>query len=185
MSGKKGELTHFKVKKRKINKMRLILLIIVGIVIAYFVGSALKIVRLTQEKAEVEQKNQQLKETIEDMNQELDIIHSDQYMERLARKRLKLVRANEILFILPNLRTNEDDEEVGPMDMAQQEALDMVEAKKAEDAKKAEEEAAQEEADKDKKNGDQEDQDKSGDAEKSDNDSGENSEGDKDGGQDG
>ena len=146
MSKKKGDLTRFKVKKRKVNKMRLFLLVIVGLVVAYFVISALKIVRLNNEKAEVEQKNQELKETIEDLNQELEIISSDQYMERLARKKLKLVRSNEILFILPNLRTNEEDEEMGPTDIAQKEAEDLVEAKKIEDAKKAEEEAKKAEA---------------------------------------
>ena len=135
---------------------------VVGIVVAYFVVSAVKIVNLNNEKAEVEKKNEELKETVEDLNQQLEIINTDKYMESLARKRLKLVHSNEILFILPDLRVNEDDETVGPTDLAMDEAQRLAEAKKAEEKEKAKEE----EESKDDKSGDESEKDKDQDKDK-------------------
>lgn len=141
---------------------------VIGLVVAYFVVSAVKIVNLNKEKAEIEEKNKELKETVEDLTQQLEIINTDRYMEGLARKRLKLVHANEILFILPDLRVNEDDETVGPTDMAIQEAQKLVEAKEAEEAEKAKEEEekakSEEKSEDDSKDKDSEDKDKSDDS---------------------
>ena len=140
----------FKVKKKKINVLRLALVGIVALVVVYFVVSAVKIVNLEKERAEIEEKNKELKETVEDLNQQLEIISTDKYMEGLARKRLKLVHSNEILFILPDLRVNENDETVAPTDMAMEEAQRMVDAKEAEDAEKAKEEKESKDKDKSK-----------------------------------
>ena len=90
----------------------------------------------------MKKKNKRLTETVEDLKQQLEIINTDKYMEGLARKRLKLVHSNEILFVLPDLRVNNEDEAVGPTDMALEEAQNLVDEKEAEEAEKA---AAEEE----------------------------------------
>lgn len=176
-----------KFKRRKINKTRLALLVVVGLVVAYFVVSALKIIRLNEEKAQVEATNKELKETVEDLTQQLEVINSPQYMERLARKKLKLVRSNEILFILPDIRANAEDEEMGPTDMAQTEAHEMAEAKKAEEEKKAQEEAQAEAENKDKDKSDDESKDDKADDKDSKDDKGDKDSGDssEDGGNNG
>ena len=139
---KSTKLAKFGAKKRKINILRLALILVVGLVIAYFVVSAVKIVNLNKERAKVEEENKRLTETVEDLKQQLEIINTDKYMEGLARKRLKLVHSNEILLVLPDLRVNNEDEAVGPTDMALEEAQNLVDEKEAEEAEKA---AAEEE----------------------------------------
>ncbi|MBQ5440699.1 MAG: septum formation initiator family protein, partial [Firmicutes bacterium] len=139
---KSTKLAKFGAKKRKINILRLALILVVGLVVAYFVVSAVKIVNLNKERAKVEEENKRLTETVEDLKQQLEIINTDKYMEGLARKRLKLVHSNEILFVLPDLRVNNEDEAVGPTDMALEEAQKLVDEKEAEEAEKA---AAEEE----------------------------------------
>ncbi|MBO5994870.1 MAG: septum formation initiator family protein [Firmicutes bacterium] len=149
--------TKFKGKKKKLNVLRLALVLVVALVVVYFVLSAVKIVNLNKERAEIEEENQKLKETVEDLNQQLDIINTDKYMEGLARKRLKLVHSNEILFVLPDLRVNEDDETVAPTDMAMEEAQRLVDEQEAEEADKAKEEKSKKKdksKDKDKKDKD-------------------------------
>ena len=143
--------TKFKAKKKKINVLRLALVGVVALVVVYFVISAVKIVNLNKERAEIEEQNKELKETVEDLNQQLEIINTDKYMEGLARKRLKLVHSNEILFILPDLRVNEDDETVAPTDMAMEEAQRLVDEKEAkEEADKSKEEKSKDKDSKDK-----------------------------------
>ena len=143
--------TKFKAKKKKINVLRLALVGVVALVVVYFVMSAVKIVNLNKERAEIEEQNKELKETVEDLNQQLEIINTDKYMEGLARKRLKLVHSNEILFILPDLRVNEDDETVAPTDMAMEEAQRLVDEKEAkEEADKSKEKKSKDKDSKDK-----------------------------------
>ena len=150
--------TKFKAKKKKINVLRLALVGVVALVVVYFVMSAVKIVNLNKERAEIEEQNKELKETVEDLNQQLEIINTDKYMEGLARKRLKLVHSNEILFILPDLRVNEDDETVAPTDMAMEEAQRLVDEKEAkEEADKSKEKKSKDKSkDKDSKDKDKE-----------------------------
>ncbi|MCR4709519.1 MAG: septum formation initiator family protein [Clostridiales bacterium] len=150
--------TKFKAKKKKINVLRLALVGVVALVVVYFVMSAVKIVNLNKERAEIEEQNKELKETVEDLNQQLEIINTDKYMEGLARKRLKLVHSNEILFVLPDLRVNENDETVAPTDMAMEEAQRLVDEKEAKDeADKAKEEKSKDTSkDKDSKDKDKE-----------------------------
>ena len=116
MAKKKGEISKFRKKRKKQNRTKVIILAAFLIVIVYFVFSGIKIVHLNTEKARVEEKNKQLKEKIENLNQQLEAINSPEFIERLARKNLKLVKQGELMFILPNLRENDDDElaEEGP-----------------------------------------------------------------------
>lgn len=110
MAKKKGEISKFRKKRKKQNRTKVIILAAFLIVIVYFVFSGIKIVHLNTEKARVEEKNKQLKEKIENLNQQLEAINSPEFIERLARKNLKLVKQGELMFILPNLRENDDDE---------------------------------------------------------------------------
>ena len=149
MTKRKGDLTKIKSRKKKLNIARLGAVIVVGLVAAYFVVSAVKIVNLSNERARIEKENQDLKETVEDLQQEIEIINSDEYMEGLARKKLKLVRSNEILFVLPEIRAGDEDSEdtntfKSSTDKAAAEAEEYRRAQE-EEAKKAEEAAKEEE----------------------------------------
>ena len=106
MAKKKGEVSAFEPNPAKKEKKRpaapgLIAMVVIVLVIAYFVMSGIKIIKLNQEKEEAEARKQELLHTQEDLLAQYENINSAQYIERLARRDLKLVKANELLFILP------------------------------------------------------------------------------------
>ncbi|MBQ1958873.1 MAG: septum formation initiator family protein, partial [Firmicutes bacterium] len=84
-----------------IGRSGLILTLIIIIAASYFAVSALKIVRLNAEKEEALARQEELLMIKEDLTAEYNNINSAQYIERLARRDLKLVKSNELLFILP------------------------------------------------------------------------------------
>lgn len=88
-------------KKFKVGRSGLILTLIIIIAASYFAVSALKIVRLNAEKEEALARQEELLMIKEDLTAEYNNINSAQYIERLARRDLKLVKSNELLFILP------------------------------------------------------------------------------------
>ena len=113
MTKKKGEIKTFEAKKKKkfpgVTGLAAAALIV--LVIAYFVVSGIKIIKLNQEREEAEARKQELLDTKEALMAQYENINSAQYIERLARRDLKLVKANELLFILPDdiEKENEDD----------------------------------------------------------------------------
>jgi len=110
MAKKKGKLHKYHVKRRKLNTVKIFILIACLAVVVYFIICGVKIMNLSAERDKVQEKNQELREEVENLNQELENIDSDQFYERLARKNLKLVRSNELLFILPTIRTADEDQ---------------------------------------------------------------------------
>ena len=111
MAVKKGELANYSVRKKKLNIWKLAVLVILLLVIIYFVMSAVKIINLNKEKAALEEENLRLKETVEDLKLQQETIHTDQYIEGLARRQLRLVKKDEILFVLPEIRKVEEGED--------------------------------------------------------------------------
>ena len=111
MAERKGELANFQARKRKLNVWKAAVLVILVLVIIYFVMSAVKIVNLNKEKAQIEEENRQLKETVEDLKLQLETVNSDQYLEGLARRQLRLIKKNELLFVLPEIRKAEEGED--------------------------------------------------------------------------
>ncbi|MBR6529406.1 MAG: septum formation initiator family protein, partial [Firmicutes bacterium] len=62
------------------------------------------IVQLTIQKKELQAKNAELIKLKEDLTSEMDFINSAEYIEQQARKDLRMIKENELLFIV-------DDEE--------------------------------------------------------------------------
>lgn len=88
-------------KKNKItNVRRFVLSVITVIFIASVSVSAFKIIQLKQERDLLLEKNAELIKLKEDMTEEMEHINSAEYMEQQARKELKLIKENEILFIV-------------------------------------------------------------------------------------
>ena len=115
MTKKKGEVSAFETRKKKKAPgiAGLIAAALIVLVIAYFVVSGIKIIKLNQEREEAEARKQELLNTKEELMAQYENINSAQYIERLARRDLKLVKANELLFILPDEmqkeKENKDD----------------------------------------------------------------------------
>ncbi len=85
--------------RKKVNYTKIALCAVVIILIAYFGVSAIKIVNLNKEKEEVTAYHQELLQNKEDLQLKLDNISSADYIESQARRDLKLVKPNELLFI--------------------------------------------------------------------------------------
>ena len=115
MSKRRGEVRAFKSKKKKriAGKAGLIAAALIILVIAYFVMSGIKIIKLNQEKEEAEARKQDLINRKEELMAEYENINSAQCIERLARRDLKLVKSDELLFILPDDTLKEKDNDQG------------------------------------------------------------------------
>ncbi len=85
-------------KKVKINYMRLALCILVVVIGASFVVSAVKIVRLQGEYKGVEARNEELTQKKETLEMEFENVKLPEYIENQARRELKLVKPQELLF---------------------------------------------------------------------------------------
>ena len=134
MAKKKGQISTFEAKEAKTKKITrggILMCAVLIIAAAYFVVSGFKIIQLNQELEEAQIKNQQLQNTKEDLLSEYEHVSSQQYIERVARRDLKLVRGNEPLFIMPETKT----EKIGPVydAPAEDEGKDEAEDGKTED----------------------------------------------------
>lgn len=90
-----------KKKKTKVtNVKRLITSVIMVILIAFVLVSAVNVARLTKQRDELKAYNKKLLNLKEDLVAELDHINSAEYIEQQARKDLKMIKENELLFVV-------------------------------------------------------------------------------------
>lgn len=85
-------------KKIRINYMRMALFVLVLVIGISFVVSAVKIVQLQGEKKEVAAKNDELTHKKETLEMEYENVKLPEYIENQARRDLKLVKPQELLF---------------------------------------------------------------------------------------
>ena len=106
--------------RKKVNYTKIALCAVVIILIAYFGVSAIKIVNLSKEKEELATYNQELLQKKEDLQLKLDNINSADYIESQARRDLKLVKPNELLFIFSGKASDKAEENTAEQDDAEQ-----------------------------------------------------------------
>ena len=97
--------------RKKVNYTKIVVCAVVIILIAYFGMSAIKIVNLSKEKEEVAAYNQELLQNKENLQLKLDNINSADYIESQARRDLKLVKPNELLFIFSEKDSDNAEED--------------------------------------------------------------------------
>lgn len=85
-------------KRIRINYMRMALFALVLVIGISFVVSAVKIVQLQGEKKEVAAKNDELTHKKETLEMEYENVKLPEYIENQARRDLKLVKPQELLF---------------------------------------------------------------------------------------
>ena len=85
-------------RKVKINYMRMALFVLVLVIGVSFVVSAVKIVRLQGEQKEVAARNDELMHKKETLEMEFENVKLPEYIENQARRDLKLVKPQELLF---------------------------------------------------------------------------------------
>ncbi len=96
-----------KKKKRIADMRRFIMATVLLICVFSAVLSLIKIVNLRSELNHLQEINGQLLEMKEDLLEETQMIDSKEYIEQQARKELKMIKDNELLFII----SDEEDRE--------------------------------------------------------------------------
>ncbi len=96
-----------KKKKRIADMRRFIMATVLLICVFSAVLSLIKIVNLRSELNHLQEINGQLLEMKEDLLEETQMIDSKEYIEQQARKELKMIKDNELLFII----SEEEDRE--------------------------------------------------------------------------
>lgn len=115
--GKEAGLSQFKPKKKKVSIVRVAIIILFIAMTVFLTKSIANIISLQNEKEAAEKKHEELTRQVEILTNELENINSDEYIELLARRNLKLVKNREKLYILPSFETEESEESVLEEDM--------------------------------------------------------------------
>ena len=112
---KEAGLSEFKPKKKKVNIVRIAITILFIAMVVFLTKSIANIISLQNEKEAAEKRHEELTRQVEILTDELENINSDEYIELLARRNLKLVKNREKLYILPSFEAEEaEDEELNP-----------------------------------------------------------------------
>lgn len=112
---KEAGLSEFKPKKKKVNIVRIAIIILFIAMVVFLTKSIASIISLQNEKEAAEKRHEELTRQVEILTDELENINSDEYIELLARRNLKLVKNREKLYILPSFEAEEaEDEELNP-----------------------------------------------------------------------
>ncbi len=88
-------------KTGKLNKKKIIKMIIVAIVLVVFLNSGYKLMQAFFEGKSLNDKNTVLEAEKEELQNELKIVNTDEYIEKKAREKLDLVMPGELIFVLP------------------------------------------------------------------------------------
>ena len=86
-------------KKFRVNRTRVLLLIVIAVVFVVFAFSVKNIVDLHREQAELKAEQRTLTERKEDLEAELKSINESNYIEEQARTQLNMVMPGETLYI--------------------------------------------------------------------------------------
>lgn len=96
-------------KARKANR-RMIYIVVTCAILITIGLSAFNIITLTIEKHELQQKNEMLAQTRDELKHELENADSPDYIEQQARTHLRLIKPGEVLYILPKYDADGNEE---------------------------------------------------------------------------
>lgn len=92
-----------KARKPKKNRTQKILILVIVVLVGITVAASIKnIISLELEHSRLEKQNSQLKAQKKELELELKNVNSKEYIEEQARKQLRLVNPDEILFVFPD-----------------------------------------------------------------------------------
>ena len=86
--------------KKSRRKVLLIAVLVLIVLAALFGRNTYQIVQLSKEKKAQEQKLEELEESINRLNEELNRVTSDEYIEQQAREQLKMIYPGETLYVV-------------------------------------------------------------------------------------
>ena len=92
-------------KERRAKSRRqtmLVLFVILAVVGTFTVRSVQRMIALTQERAMVQAQLEELEKRRSELENELLMVNSDEYVEQQARSQLHMIKPGEVLYIIPN-----------------------------------------------------------------------------------
>ena len=95
-------------------KTVLALILVLAVTAAFTVRAVQKMVSLTQERARVQAQLDELEKRRSELENELLMVNSDEYVEQQARSQLHMIKPGEVLYIVPSsteYTTSEPSEE--------------------------------------------------------------------------
>lgn len=99
-------------KKRRVSWVRVIGLAVCAVFLLVVGISVKNIYDLKEREADLQKENQKLEQIKEELTVELENVNTDEYIEEKARRELKLIRPNELVFYFPDdFRLQQDEEE--------------------------------------------------------------------------
>ncbi|MGN1144379.1 MAG: septum formation initiator family protein [Anaerovoracaceae bacterium] len=101
-------------KKRRVSWVRVIGLAVCAVFLLVVGISVKNIYDLKDREADLQKENQKLEQIKEELTVELENVNTDEYIEEKARRELKLIRPNELVFYFPDdfqLQQNEKESE--------------------------------------------------------------------------
>lgn len=112
-------------KRAKSRRKGVLVLILVVVLAAAVTARAVqKMVSLTQERARVQAQLDELEKRRSELENELLMVNSDEYVEQQARSQLHMIKPGEVLYIVPSsteyttAQPSEEGEESAPADEA-------------------------------------------------------------------
>ena len=106
-----------KAKRAKSRRKTVLVLVLFVLVMAAFTARAVqRMVALTQERAMVQAQLDELEKRRSELENELLMVNSDEYVEQQARSQLHMIKPGEVLYIVPSsteYTTTEPSEEGG------------------------------------------------------------------------
>lgn len=101
---------HGKAAAQSVNRKRLILYIVIGFALVYFIATLitqqLSISRQNRRIEELQSRVSEAQQQAESLKNEVDNLNNPEYIERIAREQLGLVRPNERVFVDSNKSEN-------------------------------------------------------------------------------
>lgn len=86
-------------RKKHVNALSLLLLILAVVITIYFIYGAINIKKLEREERELKKRKLELEAIRDELLLKYDSVNTKEYMENEARSKLKLVRPEEIIII--------------------------------------------------------------------------------------
>lgn len=83
-------------------KTLLVLVVLVAVAAAWTARSLQRMVVLTRERAQVQAQLDELEKRRSELENELLMVNSDEYVEQQARSQLHMIKPGEVLYIVPN-----------------------------------------------------------------------------------
>ena len=104
-------------RARSRRRTMLVLFLMVALAGLFTVRSVQRMVALTQERARVQAQLDELEKRCSELENELLMVNSDEYVEQQARSQLHMIKPGEVLYIVPSsteYTTSEPEEEIAP-----------------------------------------------------------------------